>query len=175
MDDYKFNLGVHHQLIMDILQDKKGNIWFSSWNGGGVWRYDGRTFKNYLPAADYYSEKEDERTIGSYKQDCAFNVSKKKRYVKTSESITDDMIFSMTEDKAGNIWLATRRHGACKFDGKPFTSFREKEGFVSYGITSVSEDKKGIIWLGTDKNGFYSFDGQTLKNLQKKMDLPMFQ
>ncbi len=61
-DDHKFNLGTHNQLILDILQDKNGNLWFSSWNGGGVWRYDGKTFKNYLPSSDYYLRNEDERS-----------------------------------------------------------------------------------------------------------------
>ncbi|MDX2279186.1 MAG: two-component regulator propeller domain-containing protein [Saprospiraceae bacterium] len=42
-----FNLGSKYQLILDILEDKSGNIWFSSWNGGGVWQYDGKSFKNF--------------------------------------------------------------------------------------------------------------------------------
>ena len=40
--------------ISDILQDRNGNIWFSSWNGGGVWKYDGKSFKSFLPSLDYY-------------------------------------------------------------------------------------------------------------------------
>ncbi|MBK8080047.1 MAG: hypothetical protein IPK25_07045 [Saprospiraceae bacterium] len=57
------------------------------------------------------------------------------------------MIHSMTEDKAGNIWFATRRHGICRYDGKKFTSFGESEVFLSYGVTTILEDKKGSIWL----------------------------
>ena len=49
-------------LFWIFLQDKNGNLWFSSWNGGGVWRYDGKTFKNYLPSADYYLRNEDGRS-----------------------------------------------------------------------------------------------------------------
>ncbi|MBK6903662.1 MAG: hypothetical protein IPH04_12885 [Saprospirales bacterium] len=41
----EYNLGENNQLILDILQDKNGNLWFSSWNGGGVWRFDGINFK----------------------------------------------------------------------------------------------------------------------------------
>ncbi len=167
-DDYKFNLGVHNQLIMDIFQDKNENIWFSSWNGGGVWQYNGKTFKNYLPSSNYYKTKADERTMNNAAQEFISDLEHKKEYAKTSENITDDMIFSISEDNLGNIWFATRRHGACKFDGKIFTSFRENEGFVSYGISSILQDKKGTIWLGTDKNGLYSFDGKTFKNFTEK-------
>lgn len=57
------------------------------------------------------------------------------------------MIFSMSEDKAGNIWFATRRHGACRFDGNSFHSFVENEALVSYGVYSILEDKKEICGL----------------------------
>jgi ligand-binding sensor domain-containing protein len=144
------------KMIMDIMQDKKGNIWFSSWNRGGVWRYDGTILTHFLPSADYYSFFEDERSN-------AYSTSVTK-YVHSPDYITDDMIFSISEDRAGNIWFATRRHGACRYDGKSFTSFSENEPFVSNGIYSILEDTKGNMWFSTDKNGVYCYDGKTLKN-----------
>ena len=159
-DDQSFNLGNQDQLILDILEDKLGNIWFSSWNGGGVWRYDGKSFKNYLPSTDYYLRNEDGRSgdkINSPIESAIFNNS-------SQDSITDDMIFSISEDKTGNLWFATRRHGACRYDGKSFTSFRENEGFVSYGIYSILEDKKGNMWFSTEKNGVFCYDGKSFKN-----------
>ncbi|HYF02389.1 MAG TPA: two-component regulator propeller domain-containing protein [Patescibacteria group bacterium] len=155
-NDHRFNLGNTYQLIQDILQDKNGNLWFSTWNGGGVWRYDGKSFKNFLPPAEYYSSNEDGRDIA--------NPTPKLTYTQVTDNITDDMINSLAEDKAGNIWFATRRHGACRYDGETFTSYRESEGFVSYGITSVIEDKHGKMWFGTDKNGVFSYDGKVFKN-----------
>ncbi|MES2767284.1 MAG: two-component regulator propeller domain-containing protein [Bacteroidota bacterium] len=144
------------RVISDIVQDKDGNIWFSSFNRGGVWRHDGKNFTNFLPSADYYSSNENE---GSTTDSLSST-----KYIHSPDYITDDMIPSISEDKAGNIWFATRRHGACRYDGKTFTSFREKEGFVSYGITSVIEDKHGQMWFGTDKNGVFSYDGKVFKN-----------
>ncbi|MBK6364466.1 MAG: hypothetical protein IPF52_13595 [Saprospiraceae bacterium] len=86
------------------------------------------------------------------------------KYVHSPEYITDDMIQSMTEDKAGNIWFATRRHGICRYDGKTFTSFKGNEVFGRFSPTAIIEDKKGIIWLGTDEGGVFSYDGKTFKN-----------
>ena len=159
-DNQPFNLGNRYQLIFDILEDKRGNIWFSSWNGGGVWQYDGKSFKNYLPSADYYLRNEDSRSgdkINAPLELIIFNNP-------TQDSISDDMIFSISEDKAGNLWFATRRHGACRYDGKYFTSFRESEGFVSSGIYSILEDKKGKMWLSTEEHGVYCYDGKTFTN-----------
>jgi len=154
---HSFNLGNHTQLIMDILEDKTGNIWFSSWNGGGVWRYDGKVFTNFLPSADYYRRNEDGRSIGQQVEPTISNHARQ-------ESIADDMIFSIAEDRKGNLWFATRRHGACRYDKHFFATFGEEEGFVNYGIYSILEDKKGNIWLTTDRNGVWRYDGKTFKN-----------
>ena len=61
----EYNLGNNNQLILVILQVKTGNIWFSLWNGGGVWRYDGKDFKNFLPSEDYYKENQDKRNFSN--------------------------------------------------------------------------------------------------------------
>ncbi len=159
-----FNLKNSNQLILDILEDKGGKLWFSSWNGGGVWQYDGKSFQNFLPNVEYYKSGEDERNLNSSKLNFNTNIMKQDGYSRISNTLSDDMIFSMAEDKDGGIWFATRRHGACRYDGKNFISFRENEGFVSYGITSILEGKDGLIWLSTDKNGVYAYDGKTFKN-----------
>lgn len=175
--DYMFHHKIHAQLIMDMLQDKKGNIWFSSWNGGGVWRYDPAaarrtgvdSFTNFSPSADYYLSNEDGRSFNKADND-PLKYSRPKATVdyRPKDFIHDDMIESISEDKAGNIWFATRRHGACRYDGKSFTSFREKEGFVSYGISSIVEDKKGNFWFATGRNGVWSYDGKNFKNFTVK-------
>ncbi len=159
-NDHLFNLGATDQLILDILQDKIGNLWFSSWNGGGVWRFDGKSFTNFLPSDLYYQANEDGRN-GNMKAD-------KTMYSIQQETISDDMIFSMTLDKKGNIWFATRNHGACRYDGKSFKSFGEKDSFVSYGIYSIIEDRKGNMWFTTEKNGVWCYDGKTFKNFTEK-------
>jgi ligand-binding sensor domain-containing protein len=140
----------HEKMISDILQDKLGNVWFSSFNRGGVWRYDGKILTHFLPSADYYAFLEDERSQAYAASDT--------KYVHSPDYITDDMIHSMTEDKSGNIWFATRRHGVCIYDGKKFTSFKGNEVLGRFSPITILEDKKGIIWLGTEDAGVFSYD-----------------
>jgi hypothetical protein len=106
-----FHHKIHAQLIMDMLQDKKGNIWFSSWNGGGVWRYDPAaarrtgvdSFTNFSPSADYYLSNEDGRSFNKADND-PLKYSRPKATVdyRPKDFIHDDMIESISEDKAGN-------------------------------------------------------------------------
>ena len=153
--------------ISDIIQDKSGNIWFSSWNGGGVCKYDGKIFKHYLPSIDYYKTNQDKRRSDNTQNSLNF-ISDNNSFIPSQEYISDDMIFSMMEDKAGNIWFATRNHGACRFDGKIFTGFRTKEGFLSSNAYAMLEDKKGNFWFTTEKGGVWCYDGKTIKNYNKK-------
>jgi hypothetical protein len=159
-DDHKFNLGNHYQTILDILEDKNGNIWFSSWNGGGVWRYDGKSFKNFIPSADYYLRNEDGRSGARSALPEELFSSNKSLPKKT---ICDDMIFSITEDKAGNLWFATRNHGACRYDGEFFTIFKGHEQTYS-----ILEDKMGNIWITTNDHGVWRYDGKTFRQFTAK-------
>jgi len=157
----------YEQYISDIIQDKNGNIWFSSWNGGGVWKYDGKNLKNFLPPLDYYKTDQDKRSSGNQQNSLNF-ISNNNSFVQSQEYISDDMIFSIMEDKAGNIWFATRNHGACRYDGKKFTSFGTKEGFLSSNAYAILEDKKGNLWFTTEKDGVWCYDGKNIKNFNEK-------
>lgn len=154
----EYNLGNNNQLILDILQDKNGNIWFSSWNGGGVWRYDGKDFKNFLPSEDYYKANQDKRNINN-PQSISSTL-----YSPSQDNITDDMIFSMTEDNSGNIWFATRDHGICYYNGKTFTTIGRNEGLGSRGATSILQDDKNNFWITTFDSGVWYYDGKAFKN-----------
>jgi ligand-binding sensor domain-containing protein len=154
--DRPFNLGSKYQTIMDILQDKEGNLWFSSWNGGGVWRYDGRSFTNFVPSAAYYRRNEDGRSEAGITPLSAPILS---GLFPPQDSIGDDMIFSMTEDKAGNLWFATRSHGVCRYDGKAFTRYLGNERMLA-----ALEDSKGAMWFTTADNGVWRYDGKSFIN-----------
>jgi ligand-binding sensor domain-containing protein len=157
----------YEKYISDIIQDKNGNLWFSSWNGGGVWKYDGKDFKSFLPSLDYYKTNQDNRRSANTENYLNF-IQNNNSFIQSQETISDDMIFSMTEDHLGNIWFATRNHGACRFDGKIFTGVGTKEGFLNGGAYAILEDKKGNFWFTTEKDGVWCYDGKTFKNFNKK-------
>ena len=161
-NDHIFNLGNTNQLILDMLQDKNGNLWFSSWNGGGVWRYDGKDFKNFLPSADYYKTNQDKRNFNNPQS--TFGNIPYTTYAPSQDHITDDMIFSMTEDNLGNIWFATRNHGICRYNGKTFTTIGRNEGFNSGGAMAILQDDKNNFWITTADIGVWYYDGKTFKN-----------
>ncbi len=168
-NNHHFNLGSKNQLILDMLQDKNGNMWFSSWNGGGVWRYNGKEFKNFLPSADYYKANQDNRNFNNPQRISADYLSSS--YSPSQDHITDDMIFSMTEDNLGNIWFATRNHGLCRYNGKTFTTIDKNEGFYGGGATAILQDEKNDFWITTSDSGVWYYDGKAFKNFTEKEGL----
>ncbi len=166
LNNKPFNLGNTNQLILDILQDNRGDLWFSSWNGGGVWRYNGKEFTNFLPPTGYYKANQDKRNGSQTKS--MFGDFQGTSYTQSNDHITDDMIFSMEEDNSGNIWFATRDHGICRFDGKTFTSIGRKEGFDSRGATAILQDEKNGFWITTFDSGVWYYDGRNFKHFTER-------
>ncbi len=157
--------------ISDILQDRNGNIWFGSWNGGGVWKYDGKSFKSFLPSLDYYKSNQDKRVRNNAQSPLNFtqnnDASNSKPFVQSQDYITDDMIFSITEDNLGNIWFATRDHGICFYNGKIFTSIGKNEGFNSRGASAILQDDKYNFWITTFESGVWYYNGKTFENFNE--------
>ena len=72
-------------------------------------------------------------------------------------------VFSVLEDKKGNLWFGTIRGGLYRYDGKSFTLFTTKDGLADNIITCMLEDREGNIWFGTD-NGVSRYDDKTFTN-----------
>ena len=43
----------------------------------------------------------------------------------TKDGLINNSVFSVLEDRSGNLWFGTRNGGLSRYDGKTFTSFSE--------------------------------------------------
>jgi two-component system sensor histidine kinase ChiS len=81
-----------------------------------------------------------------------------------SNSISDNFIWTLFEDKTGEIWIGTNSGGLNKLD-------RENERFIQYqydpnnphsisnnNIRTIFEDNDGLLWVGTEGGGLNIFD-----------------
>ncbi|MBA4851441.1 hypothetical protein H1R81_13610 [Emticicia sp. BO119] len=126
------------------LEDKQGYIWFSNWNG--AYRYDGKSFTSFT--------KEDglsgavTRIIEDRKGNLWFgggnsgicrydapasphsdsHMAKEKSFTcfTTKDGLINNDVWSILEDKKGNLWIGTRNTGLSRYDGKGFIAFSEK-------------------------------------------------
>jgi ligand-binding sensor domain-containing protein/anti-sigma regulatory factor (Ser/Thr protein kinase) len=79
-------------------------------------------------------------------------------------SISDNFIWTIFEDKEGILWIGTNSGGLCKFDRdiEIFTSYKNIPGNLNSlslnNVRSIYEDKDGILWIGTEGGGLEKFD-----------------
>lgn len=104
-----------------MLQDKNGNFWIGT-NGAGAYRFDGKTFTSFLSD----------------------------RGMKYEDGLPHNIISSVIEDVAGNIWFTSRSHaGLSRFDGETFTHFAPKDGLSDDMYNTSFQDSVGNIWFGS--------------------------
>lgn len=140
--------GLLTNVVYSILEDKDGKLWFGTTNG--VSRYNGKGFTNF----PFSIIRGNSPTIG----------------FETSEPNPHTEIWSMLQDKKGNIWLGTT-NGIYRYDGVTFTNVLEL-GTLKSDITSIRaipaiiEDRKGNIWFTSWFEGLCRFDGKRITSFK---------
>ena len=176
------------------LQDKKGNLWFAT-TSNGVYRYDGKSFKNFtikdgLSSNCIFSMLEDKkgniwfgtasglsRYDGKTFEHRSLSLTNENySYPSTStntDASSDFLVFSMLEDKSGKLWFGTN-HGVYFYNGKAFTSFLDHPSVINSiglnleSVNRILEDKHGNIWFTTKVEGVCRYDGKSIINYKPK-------
>ncbi|MFI5164298.1 MAG: two-component regulator propeller domain-containing protein [Bacteroidia bacterium] len=73
------------------------------------------------------------------------------------EGLPQSSIYTMLQDKNGNIWVGTMS-GVSKYNGLSFETFNKKDGLAENRVTSSCLDKDGNIWFGHWSGGISKYD-----------------
>ena len=74
-----------------------------------------------------------------------------------ADGVRGTEVWSLYEDRAGNIWFPVENAGVYRYDGRSFTNFVEAQGLHSTAIQATYEDREGRLWLGGWK-GLFRYD-----------------
>jgi ligand-binding sensor domain-containing protein len=183
-DKFKNDSKVNDKMIQFLLEDKQGNIWFSTFPGGsGVYRFDGRSFSHFnLPkqtSGHIFSMINDKagniwfatRDDGVYRYD-----GKSFTGFDDSDGLCNKRTYGLLADKAGHIWissLGTLGVGGCIsiYDGKDFTTLSMK-GITNSGTWTMVKDKQDYVWIGTRQMGLYRYEGKYFTDFSEHGDTP---
>jgi hypothetical protein len=150
-------LGSGWKWITQILEDRKGNLWFSM-PGHGVCKYDGKTFtkfttENGLPNNPSFSLLEDQKGniwIGTVGGACRYDGQNFRAFT-TKDGLTGGWIQSIAEDRRGNLWLSVGTGGVHKFDGRNFQTFTTDDGLLGNESYGILEDETGNLIFATSR------------------------
>lgn len=129
--------------IRSILEDSKGRLWIGN-NGIGVLLKEGDSIINF-----------------SNKHRLIHPNSKRKG--DKSPQGTLEHVFTIAEDKKGNIWFGDRDAGIWKFDGNNLENYTIKNGLTNDFVLSIYEDKNSELWFGMADGSIYKFSGKTFE------------
>jgi ligand-binding sensor domain-containing protein len=170
---FKAKDGTGISSALHIYEDRAGNIWF------GASRYDGKSFRNFTTKDGFPSNNirllledktgklwfgaqgenmfvYDARLNGEVGQGKTFTV------LKNEDGKAFNNVWSIIEDKKGNIWFGA--DGLWRYDGRTFTKVSQR------GAYAIIEDKKGNIWTtgGIKLNGGWALSRYDQKSLYDK-------
>ncbi|MEN8121872.1 MAG: two-component regulator propeller domain-containing protein, partial [Bacteroidota bacterium] len=93
------------------------------------------------------------------------------QYLDIEQGMASSYVWSILEDRKGNIWFGTWEGGVSKYDGESFTNFTEKEGLSHNIVLSIIEDKNENLWFGTYGGGVSKYDGEKFIHYTEKEGL----
>lgn len=177
---YTVKDGLGGNRVIDICEDKEGNILFGT--DKGVYFYDGKSIKEFLAKegvgkksiSELFIDSKGQIWIGThftgmyvYNGESVTNFLSNDSIINDSDLTLND-ISDITEDKAGNIWFVSwdiADEGVIRFDGKILMGYAEKDGIIDSKCHSVIEDKSGIIWVGSRDHGVFRYNGKSFAQI----------
>ena len=177
-EHYSLDNGLPQNTVMDILQDKKGFMWFSTWNG--ISKFDGYAFTNYgtKPGDSYYiknnridkiyEDKYGYIWLYSYDKN-AHRFDPRTETFSGLKSLDKFKDFTFLASKiivmpSGPVWLLSDEYGCiCVKDSLFSTEVYNVGNGRIYGkkVFTVTEDQTGNTWILTDNGLYRILCGQT--------------
>ncbi|MBN2681190.1 MAG: histidine kinase [Bacteroidales bacterium] len=183
-ENYIIEKGLSQNSVFSILQDKRGFLWFGTWDG--LNKYDGYDFQvfksNFMDAKtelsnqtilSLFEDSEGLIWIGTNKGLNVFDRNSKtfrvyKKNIGNPGSISSDTILSINEDLQGYIWIGTQT-GLNRIDKKSgkvlqfFSSIKNpNESLLGNSVFCIYADKNGFFWIGTN-NGLNRLSTENIK------------
>ncbi|WP_421798243.1 ligand-binding sensor domain-containing protein [Haliscomenobacter sp.] len=178
--------GFYSNSVFSINEDKNGNLWFGT--DQGVYKYDGKTFRNYNQKDGLSHIDISRKSIlvdrmgtiwvgthgGVFRYDPIAD-SKGEPSFSLFPELPPLNVAGIMEDRSGNIWFASSNKGVFRYNpsasltagGKTITNIGEKEGWGDNYAGGIAQDQAGNMWFIT-KNGICKYDGKTLTEYTPK-------
>lgn len=163
--------GLSLNVITKILQDKRGFLWFGTYNG--LNRYDGYNFKVFTPEpgnprsicgfliSALYEDRQGNIWIGTNTGLCRYDwrteeFTTYKNDPTNPNSLSNNSVLSIFEDRSGSLWIGTLNGlNQLNRQSNDFSVRIKVSDEININslnsVTSVVEDKRGNIWFGTWK------------------------
>jgi len=165
--------------VTSILEDKRGNIWVSTWGAGILIvnpnSFQVEKFNGKLPNAEpgtfteqyVHTIKETSKGkvwISMLRGVSVFDPANNSLKTFTSyDGLSSNSTTDLEEDQNGRIWIGTAGTGITLWNNGKFKAFTPKDFPIYPAVSSIAKSPDGKIWIATEGGGIYSTDGEITK------------
>jgi ligand-binding sensor domain-containing protein len=160
--------------VMRVIQDKNGNIWFTT-RGQGVFRFDGTRMMNFKPNSEVwfagiFQDRQGHIWLGSRTRGIYHFDGTSFRPQLLDHVFGSYVVNCMLQDRNGAIWFATEADvsskrdaygGIWRYDGQTMKNFTTMNGLPHNSVFTMVEDGGGALWIGGRGTSLSRFDGST--------------
>jgi signal transduction histidine kinase/ligand-binding sensor domain-containing protein/ActR/RegA family two-component response regulator len=156
--------GLAQSQVVSLYQDRDGFLWLGTL-GGGVSRYDGRSFTNFSGVdglADVViaitEDREGHLWFGTRGEGAVRWDGHDFTHLTAADGLAGDRVRSILETRSGALWFATLDGGVSRLEEGALVSYGVSHGLPSARVNVLFEDRRGTLWLGTG-DGLARYDG----------------
>ena len=142
------NGGLMSEGVYKVAIDKQGNKWFATY-GGGLSKFDGKTWSNYTSVGYRRSVTDDWKNYSD------------------GAGLGDMWTYDILFDKTGTMWVATWKGASRLNRDNSFTTYATKDGLADKWVYALGIDCHGTYWFGTE-GGVTRYDGKVWKSYTHK-------
>lgn len=171
--NYNTEQGLAQSQVLDIFQDKDGNMWFTT-NGGGVSKFNGEKFFNYNTnngltsnfAFSIVQNENNEILIGCDNGLTSIKGNQVKKYTKVNTEPLPQVFKLFFRNNI--TWLGTEK-GVFQYSNQKITFFNGDSLLNNSTVFTLYIDNKNNVWFGTTQNGVirYNPSNHTFKQFSK--------
>lgn len=137
-----------------FLEDRKGNVWFSTSEGlnqlkdGVIRTYTSKEGLTGDVIRSFYEDHEGNIWVGTNGGLERFKPAAVSVYTK-NEGLSDDYILAICEGRDGSLWIGTNSlNGLNRLKDGKVTVYTAKDGLPTGSIWALCEDREGSLWIG---------------------------
>ncbi|MBN1251273.1 MAG: SpoIIE family protein phosphatase [Bacteroidales bacterium] len=156
-------------LVFQIMQTKKGTLYFIVDKVIKYYDESTKSFKDYVPKnlpqffqfTAMYEDNQENIWFGTY-HGGLYKLSKngKIETYNTKNGLADNWISTITQDSKNQIWIGTWGGGISVLKNNKFKTFNDLNGLNDLKIWSIAEDIEGNILIGSNEHGMFIFKGE---------------
>lgn len=175
--------GLGGKSLLHIVFDRGGDLWAGCWrmdvSGGGLFRYDGKSWRTYsksdgLPGMEILKVFEDTQGriwVGTYEKGRGAGVGcfdgQAWQAYSHADGLIDNCVYSMFEDPDGHMWFGTTGGVSIRdVRRKKWYPLTTLDGLADDHVYCMLIDSRKKMWFGTEA-GVSSYDGTAWKSFNK--------